>query len=107
MVSSRSAECAALMILGAAACTEIAPEQREQPRAIEDIDRGIEPSPPLPVEPPPPPLHVPRELYRSMLDSAAPDLVLDAPLTVIDTTALTIGGVPSDLFTKGYDYAIL
>jgi hypothetical protein len=70
---------------------------------------GLAEDPEDPEEPPPSfvPLHVPVELVlEGGPGYMPPDLVIDQP-TVIDTTALTIGGASSAFFVQSGGYAIL
>ncbi len=101
---------AALVIAGASGCGELAPVPEELEGALDGVEEleGLD-EPPA-EDPPPPfePLRVPPELlWPGTPGSAAPDLVLSAPLTLIDTTALTIGGATSVFFVKENGYAIL
>lgn len=54
-----------------------------------------------------PPPFVPLHLPAETMISGAPDLLLSANPTSIDTTALTIGGLTSPYFVQRGDYAVL
>lgn len=69
------------------------------------VDAAIDAAPDAPPDAPPPPPFAP--LHVQTLLQGAPDLTLSATPTVINTTALTIGGVTNAFFVQENGYAIL